>query len=120
MGAPETDSGVETLLCAVMQSVGSHDTRLRDRGADDVTDLCGALSESQVHRLVQLLVRVRLAEGDLQCQESQLNALCVLQCAHGLSDELLAPLHALWGAGLEPSQVEYLEALLYASAPARR
>jgi hypothetical protein len=84
---------------------------VRANSADALTDIVQHLPEQDAVLLARLLVRVRLAEPDLNCRESQLHALAELAEWHDLSPAVLDPLATIRGEAVG-SEIEYLDYLL--------
>lgn len=84
---------------------------MRANSADAVTDVVQHLPEQDAVLLAMLLVRVRVAEPDLNCRESQLHALAELAEWHDLSPAVLHPLATIRREAVG-SEIEYLDYLL--------
>lgn len=99
------------LLLDLVHGITAADAKVRDRSADEVTDVHRSLDEEDVAVLVYVLVAARLVEDAVDAQESQLNALTDLAAWHDLPQEAVRRLRTLELSPADP-QVEYLEDLL--------
>lgn len=95
----------------LVRQIGSSRRDERERGAEQVNDVCTAFEPAQLLELVSRLVVARLVEGDESVQECQFNALASLKAEHDLDRGLFLPLRSLWQR-LPTAQVEYLEFIL--------
>jgi hypothetical protein len=102
----------EALVQRLTSALAGSDPELRDRAADEVTDIYKGLTGEHVRALAHALVTARVAENDAQCQESQLNALCELKAWYEIDSQILAPLSQIRLSAEQQNQVEYLEELL--------
>lgn len=94
----------------MLTSIAAADSKARDIGAEEITDIYRGLSSDQALLLAQRLVTLRLQEADRDCQESQLNAMAVLKGWFMISKSVFQPLVVLRAQNLG-SQDEYLSEL---------
>jgi hypothetical protein len=102
----------EELVGALQRGVCSPDPSLRERAADEVTDVHRGLAEPAVASLARSLVAARLAEATPACQEAQLNALADLKAWHHIDAHVLEPLQGLREPTLPRGQMQHLDDLL--------
>ena len=100
------------MILDLVQGITSTERDRRERTADEVTDVHGALSEDDIAVLAHVLVAARLVEADRACQEAQLHALAVLDESHDLPPEAISRLQSLEVPADDPSQLEYLQNLV--------
>lgn len=101
----------ETLIETLLKGLASLEPGVRDRAADEVTDVHRGLGATEVSSLVNGLVAALLQETVPSCQEAELHALCDLQAWHDLDAQALQPLSVL-RSRLQPAHLEYLDDLL--------
>lgn len=101
----------ERLVVELLHGITSPDRVVRERSADEVTDVHKGLPLEDVAALSYALVATRLVEADERCQESQLHALAELAEWHDLPAEAVRRLATLRPTS-DPSQLEYLDDLL--------
>jgi hypothetical protein len=94
----------------MLVAVAAADPKARDIGADEITDVYRGLDTDQATLLALRLVTLRLQEADLDCQESQLNAMGVLKGWFEIDKSIFEPLRVLRAHDLGP-QDEYLSEL---------
>ena len=84
---------------------------VRERAADEITDLHRGMGVEQVAQLVTALVGAALRETAPAAQEAQLHALIEMQTWHKVDELLLGPLGVLRGR-LPSAYADYLDDLL--------
>ncbi|NVB39470.1 hypothetical protein G6O69_16630 [Pseudenhygromyxa sp. WMMC2535] len=63
----------------IIKGLSSSDPKMKERSADEVTDVANNLPESEVQVLAQVLAEQVLADSSASFREAALNALCELQ-----------------------------------------
>jgi hypothetical protein len=101
----------DALVEKLVRELVSAEPGVRERAADETTDVHRGLRGEDVNALVRVLVAALLAETVASCQEAQLNALCDLKAWHNLDLEQLRPLWGLRGT-VQPPHAGYLDELL--------
>jgi hypothetical protein len=100
-----------SLVAELLRAIGSSNPALREKGADEVTDVHRGLPPEVVHELVLALVAARDNETVSACQEAQLNALCELSAWHRFDRSFLRPLLRLQDQELSPTQEDEIAEL---------
>jgi hypothetical protein len=96
---------------ALLSAIEALDPDEREKGADEVTDICRSFSPEQAALLAERLVAIRLREAIETCQEAQLNALCDIKAWHEVPGPVFAKLSPLLDGDVG-AQREYLQELL--------
>jgi hypothetical protein len=104
---PSTESSIESLV----RALESAEAQIRERAADEITDVHRGMAPEQVRQLALALVAAAVNEPAHAAQEAQLNALVELRAAHGLEEAYFRPLKALRGR-LPSGYADYLDDLL--------
>jgi hypothetical protein len=92
--------------------IASIDPRVREVGADEVTDVLGALDDDSARLFALVLVLARLAETERAAREAQLNALVEISNLNPLPMAVVDRLRQIATPTGDPSQDEHLAYLL--------
>jgi hypothetical protein len=96
----------------ILSRIRASDAKSRELFADEITDIYQTITKTQAEMIAKGLVAVCLMERDYSCQESQLNALCVLDAWHLIDKSIFQPLHVLNDDGIGDHLKSYLEDIL--------
>jgi len=102
-----TDSSIESLV----RALESAEAQVRERAADEITDVHRGMPPELVKQLTLALVAAAVNEPAHAPQEAQLNALAELRAAHGIEEAYFRPLAVLRGR-LPSGYADYLNELL--------
>ena len=78
------------LILDLIARIASEDESIRERAADEVTDVHRALEDADVEVVAGVLIVARLVEPSRRCQEAQLHALAELAEWHDLRREMVS------------------------------
>ena len=98
-------------LLEIVHGITSPDPRLRDKAADEVTDVMRSLTSDQAALVANLLAEARLVEDDRAAAEAELHALVEIGTWHELPATAVDRIRTV-DPGDDPSQQEYLSELL--------
>ena len=96
----------------IVKGLSSSDPKVKERSADEVTDVAKNMPEREVQAIARSLVEQVLAVKIDSFREAALNALCELQEWHLVSPDVLALLASLDRTTIVGSQKEHLANLL--------
>lgn len=103
--------GDRPVIMELIQDISAPQPAVRANSADAVTDVVQHLPEQDAVLPASVLARVRVAEPDLNCRESQLHALAELVEWRHLPSAVLHPLAPIRAEAVG-CEIEYLDYLL--------
>jgi hypothetical protein len=96
----------------ILIRLSADDPAIRERAADEVTDIHRGLDDRTISDLVRALMNALLSETGPDCMEAILNALCEVKSWHVLDPSLLSPLATLGSTHITTENQQLITELL--------